>query len=257
MKNYEEFAIEMMESFYHMTNAASGVPMDGITDKGGIVDHHQIWKPAELRRVNAYIGAILRGQTLEPDALVTDLRVRLHVIGLDFEPFSIEGEDGRYIVQCSHYKGIGWNTKTADVEEFETAVGENLYMVLDYWTNDEGYIQMSGKLVGEPDIEEYMDDEVEDDDLQEACECEMDDDDEEDDELEESVQPKKSIADMTKVMHSAKEYSILKQWDGNVAVVFDGDFVNPVKLPDSYLKTSTFKKMKQVDPETYKTKQIK
>lgn len=172
MKSFEQFKQRMMESFYNVTNAAGGVPMDGITDKGGIVDVYQTWKPKELRRINAYIGAILRGQTLEPDALLMDLRVRLHVIGLDFEPITIDDEDGRFVVQCSHYKGMGWNAKIGDVEEFESAIGNDLYLVLDYWTNDEGYTQLSGKLIPEDQVEEYMEDE--EDDVQESATDEMD-----------------------------------------------------------------------------------
>lgn len=168
MKSFEQFKQRMMESFYNVTNAAGGVPMDGITDKCGIVDVYQTWKPKELRRINAYIGAVLRGQTLEADALLMDLRVRLHVIGLDFEPITIEDEDGRFVVQCSHYKGMGWNAKIGDVEEFESAVGNDLYLVLDYWTNDEGYTQLSGKLIPESEVEEYMEDG--DDDIQEGSE---------------------------------------------------------------------------------------
>jgi len=198
----QEFTQEMMESFYHITNAASGVPMDGITDKGGIVDQYQMWNPKELRRVNAYISAILRGQTLEPDSLLMDLRTRLHIIGIDFEPIEVSGTDGRFVVQCSHYRGIGWSSNKNDVEEFETAVGDNLYLVLDYWLNDEGYTQIEAKLIDESEVEDYVDDELEvGEDLQEdisddttgeyddpcdscgefSCDCENDDNDDDSD----------------------------------------------------------------------------
>lgn len=166
MKSLDQFQKEMMESFYNVTNAAGGLPTDGITDKGGIVDKYQTWNPKELKRINAYIGAILRGQTMTPDSLLTDLRMRLQVIGIDFEPLSIDDQDGNYVVQCSQYRGMGWNAKTGGVDTFENSNEIGLYLVLDYWTNTEGYTQMSGKLVTESEVEEYMDDE--DDDLQES-----------------------------------------------------------------------------------------
>lgn len=175
MKDFTKFSQELMESFYHATNAIGGVPCDGITDKNGIVDNHQTWKPKELRRINAYINSLIRGQTMEPDAAVTDLRMRLAVIGLDFEKFSIDDEEGRVIVPVSQYKGFGWDAKEGEVENFDNIRPENeLYLVFDWWSNEDYMVQMAAKIVTENEVDEYMDESMEEGldeetDLEEGC----------------------------------------------------------------------------------------
>ena len=94
MKSFKQFN----EAGYTDRYAHQSVENDNV----GIFD---IANPESLKRVNAFVGAIADKEYLQPDAAMHQLAMRLETIGLRYTVPKIDGNNGKSVVEVSHFGG--------------------------------------------------------------------------------------------------------------------------------------------------------
>jgi len=242
-KTFFDFDNNLTEN-YRLKNMFGGLNMGSQAVDDGNSDHFYIGWANELRRLNAFIGAIARGRYIDPDSVIANLRTKLFVMGIVFDPVSIgDQEEGQHFLPLRQYEGIRRNTETGDIEEvnyLDEAFPNGVYLHLNWYPDETGMTKLSGKIITGEELDRMAQDDEElaaalsesmieeecgcdDDEEEDGMEDDMEDGMEDDDDLTESAlsvyraidnHPKKKISELPKEQQ-AKAATLVKQMKDN------------------------------------------
>lgn len=212
-KSFFDFDLEITEN-YRLKNTMGGLNIGSQAVDDGNHAPHNASISAELKKLNAFVRSIARGQFMDPDSVIQSLRTKLFVAGIVFEPFNIVGESGEQISKLSQYEGImDMGDGTIErVNHLDKAYPDGLFLYTEWWENEYGMTQLSAKIVTADELDEMQaeDDmfgDMDDDGLEESKKYkkeEMEDDedsdekDDSDDDEEEELDEKQGFLDFNK-----------------------------------------------------------